>query len=63
MFHDDIIILSAGKRHILVVAAVTKEGVLWSWGEKSNGELGHGDEEHSQRPVRLSMESLLIHTP
>jgi len=48
---EPLVMISAGSMH---TASVSKNGVLWSWGDGRYGQLGHGDREPRQRPERLS---------
>ena len=42
--------VSAGGYHSL---ALTSSGAVWSWGDESNGRLGHGDEEEQWQPKKV----------
>ena len=42
--------VSAGGYHSL---ALTSSGAVWSWGDESNGRLGHGDEEEQSQPKKV----------
>jgi len=36
---EPLVMMAAGSMH---TAGVTKDGVLWSWGQRGFGQLGHG---------------------
>ena len=45
-----VVVVACGGAHTL---AVTREGVLWSWGLGENGVLGHDDEADRLHPTRV----------
>ena len=48
---NTVVVLAAGVKHML---AVTGDGKLYSWGEGTNGRLGHGDQTTVAEPRLLS---------
>jgi len=50
---EHLVMVAAGEQH---TAGVTKDGALWTWGNGQFGQLGHGDREPRQRPVRVGRE-------
>jgi len=50
---EAVVMVAAGLQH---TACVTAKGTLWTWGNGSFGQLGHGDRELRQRPARLGKE-------
>jgi len=47
---EAVVMVAAGLQH---TACVMAKGTLWTWGNASFGQLGHGDRELRQRPARL----------
>lgn len=46
----EVVGIAAGSEHCL---AVTRDGVLWAWGENEKGELGDGTHTNRTRPVKI----------
>jgi len=53
---EDVVALAAGARHNL---AITSDGVLWTWGDNSGGQLGDGTLTNRRLPVAPAISPLV----